>query len=124
MTKEEAKAAEQSLRAAGWNVIAQESIVRGWCLVAEPADGGPGLFGFSHNDMKVLILGGQVAHLSFRVGDRVKRADWRDGIHAYATMEGTVTDVTLQGVMVQWDMDQGHPPSGPYCHRDMLEKVK
>lgn len=65
MTQEDAQNAATTLRKAGWNVEAQLSPLshRGWELVAQPTDGGKLLYGFSHNDMKVLVLSGQVARL-------------------------------------------------------------
>lgn len=65
MTEAEAKSAEQSLRAAGWDVTAQQSPIghRGWELVGKAANGGRSVYGFSFNDMKALVLGGQVASL-------------------------------------------------------------
>lgn len=64
MTKEYAKAAVQTLRAAGWDVRTEPSRTHGsWYLVGKAVDGGPDVFGLSHNDMKVLIVGGQVKRI-------------------------------------------------------------
>lgn len=63
MKEEQAKQAATTLRNAGWDVVAQQSPIgiRGWKLIGTAADGGAPVYGFSHNDMKCLILGGQVA---------------------------------------------------------------
>jgi hypothetical protein len=64
MTKDRAESAERTLRACGWEVRAGYSRIRdGYELVGAAADGGRPLYGFSHNDMKVLILGGAVARI-------------------------------------------------------------
>jgi hypothetical protein len=64
MDEHEARNAAMSLQLRGWDVRAQQSPLRGgWELAAKAADGGKDLYGLSHNDMKTLVLGGQVAKL-------------------------------------------------------------
>ena len=66
MNQHQAKEAEASLRAAGWDVRAVESpLPDRWELHAQAKEGGYHV-GFSHNDIKVLILGGEVAQFSSR----------------------------------------------------------
>lgn len=64
MTKDKAEQASTTFRRAGWDVKAYPSLLSniGWELRGKAADGGRDVYGFSHNDMKV--LSGQVAHLS------------------------------------------------------------
>ena len=63
MTTEQAEEAATTLQAAGWDVVAQRSPLgnRDYELRGKAADGTGFLYGFSHNDMKVLVLGGQIA---------------------------------------------------------------
>lgn len=63
MDEETATQAAETFRRCGWDVWAKPDKIGGWVLYANPAQGnGDGLlYGFSHNDMKTLVLAGQVA---------------------------------------------------------------
>lgn len=66
MKNEDAEEAAKAFRACGWNVRAQKSPLLhiGWELAGIAAnDAGRTVYGFSQADMKVLVLGGQVARL-------------------------------------------------------------
>ena len=67
MSREQAESAAKVFRRCNWDVWASQSAL-GWELRGKAADGGRDVFGFSHNDMKVLVLGGQVASLSQKEG--------------------------------------------------------
>lgn len=59
MIESQARAAARTLRSAGWDVQAEQHGTE-WRLRAESADGGPPSYGYSHADVKVFVLGGQV----------------------------------------------------------------
>lgn len=65
MKKVEAEETAKALRDAGWDVQAQQSALGaiGWELVGKAADGDKPVYGFSSTDMKLLVVGGQVARL-------------------------------------------------------------
>lgn len=109
MNRTEAESAAATFRRCRWDVWAKPDKVGGFILFARPAGGGDRLlYGFSHNDMKVLVISGQVASLKFAEGDRVKRADAdTSNVPAYCTMEGTVVGFVWTRVLVKWDMDGG-----------------
>lgn len=68
MTKEQAQEAAKTFQAAGWDVVAQQSPLHGhdYELAGKAANGDcdDKFYGFSHNDMKTLILGGQIRKLT------------------------------------------------------------
>ena len=66
MTNEQAKAAEQVFRSIGYDVTAQPSRIArlGWELVGKASDGGKPFYGFSANDMKLLVGAGRIAKVS------------------------------------------------------------
>jgi hypothetical protein len=63
MNREQAGKAAATFQAAGWDVVAQRSPLGYHELVGRAHDGGV-LYGFSHNDMKTLIVGGQIRKLT------------------------------------------------------------
>ena len=60
MTQEEAKNAAKTFQRCGWDVEEDLSQI-GPALKGRSSNGDGYVYGFSHNDMKVLVLGGQVA---------------------------------------------------------------
>ena len=68
MTKADAEAAAKVFRSCRWDVEADDKMgdlrnPKGYALKGRAANGDGWVYGFSHNDMKVLVLGGQVASL-------------------------------------------------------------
>lgn len=59
MTKKQAQQAAATFQAAGWDVVEHLSPRGYYELLGRSHDGGV-LYGFSHNDMKTLVLGGQI----------------------------------------------------------------
>lgn len=64
MNREQAQQAAATFQAAGWDVVAQQSPLDGhdYELAGRAANGDcdDKFYGFSHNDMKTLVLGGQI----------------------------------------------------------------
>lgn len=71
MTKEQAEQAAATFRRCRWDVEVDDKVGQlrptspehRYALKGRAADGSGWVYGFSHNDMKVLVLGGQVASL-------------------------------------------------------------
>lgn len=69
MTKAEAEAAASVFRNCRWDVEVDDKIgglrnPNGYALKGRAAKGDGWVYGFSHNDMKVLVINGQVASLT------------------------------------------------------------
>lgn len=68
MTKYGAELAAKIFRSCRWDVEVDDKMVSpsnsdGYAIKGRAANGEGWVYGFSHNDMKVLVLGGQVASL-------------------------------------------------------------
>ena len=68
MTKADAEAAAGVFRRCRWDVEIDDKMVgpnnpNGYAIKGRAAKGEGWVYGFSHNDMKVFVLGGQVASL-------------------------------------------------------------
>lgn len=68
MNQKDAEDAARTFQACRWNVVVDYRLVtagnpQGYALKGRAANGNGWVYGFSHNDMKVLVLGGQVASL-------------------------------------------------------------
>lgn len=125
MKRDEAESAAGVFRRCEWDVWAVDDKVEpgSYVLCARrPEDNAALVYGTNHNDMKVLVLLGQVSHREkFKPGDCVKCAyAYTADDPSYRDLVGTVTGFDCTRVLVTWGEGAPRSVADAYPPEDLM----